>query len=1449
MRFRLLGIIMGIVAILRAGYYEETIDVFQWLPSGGSFTISRVFTLSGVYLINTTLPSPNAFGSYIDVENLGNFNVTVTHSGVNWNYSTSGDEWRYTSLFNNQLVDGQWTCTVTNNSGGGRWWRRWWVQINYRPNGYFQQPTPNSYVRLNTPVEIITNGTQYARLWLLNLDTGQNFLLMPWTINPNNDEGWESWDIYYTLNTTQYPDGHYRLTAEIVDNEGYNPINGNPTVEFYIDNTPPTVGPYNPLEGAYLTGTVKLEVNANDNMGLATTNPLQYQIDGGTWNNMTYNPTTGRYEAQINTANYVEGSHTITYKAIDRAGNQTFYPIQVYFDNTPPSGQIVLPVSGQYIDGNYTFKIQANDNLGINKVTITFGGVLSSIGTVEATYNPGTGYFEYTVNTTQYSDGQANAFAKIYDNANLTYTTNTINFWVDNHDPTLQIVRPLPNTYLKGIDTLIITTTDANGIDTIGVYPGFRVDNGDWYKLYLLTDSTYRGTLNTNIFSDGQHIIQFRSKDKAGRIAYNEVNVYFDNTPPSVCEILEPENNQHISGNFLFKVNASDNLGILRVNLRVYGPDTFITDMGYNPSSGVYEYTLNTTILSEGIYEAEVIAYDFALNTKIDEISIIIDNTPPTAKITINPSSPVGVTQVSATLITSEPVRSAELSYTPQNGVPVEITLSGSDTLWTGTFIITNETPSGVATFSYTGIDYAENIGHEITSGGSFLIDVLPPTCEILLNPLPPLGADTIEITLIASESLITAPVLKAYDGAGDSIFVSQLTGSGKNWTGIMIIEPTNQSGTGFFKFTGIDGANPGNIGHTITAGETFEINTNAPTATITTNPVSPLSIGLVEIQVTTSKPLIAPPKIWASNNIDSIPMSGSGQVFIGTFMVTEATQQGEGYFTYEGIDEQGNKGTVITSGKTFIIDRIAPTCKIILSKPQPLGVGPVGVTIIADEILSTPPTLNAFDAEGKAIEITNLTGSDSIYTATMIITPQTASGTGKFEIQMFDISHPKNEGHTITQGKYFNVDTKGPDATITIDTPPVDTVGVGIHTVKILLSEPTNITPLLYYKPDNWDSIRLLPQRISATEYEATMNITGETGDTRARFIYTGWDTLGNASSKIISGEFFYIDVDKPIIEHDTIKTAIEWNEIEVRAKIHGTKTIRATLYYRIHNTTNYKSIEMVGPEPFKARIPPKDVVIKGIDYYIVAVSEENKIAMFASPEHPQYVKVYAEAKPNEIKNTSILTLNTYGAIDTTLFVSTPYDIPSVPEPIKFTGIYFELYFPDTTYKFIGDLTVEIPYTDYDVKGMNEDMLKVLALTDDTIWKVIPTTPYPDKNFVKATISKLDKIPQTFILGEYYEPLGKGNLPKENVFCFPNPVKNGAQPTFSFYLRKKQNVRIEIFDISGDLVDVIEIPANKVNIGQNFIKWDITNIPRGVYIYQIIAGNEKVMKKIAIIK
>ncbi|MEM5867661.1 MAG: Ig-like domain-containing protein [Candidatus Aenigmatarchaeota archaeon] len=630
-------IIIGIsVFPLLAGIYEDSISVDQWIPQGGSWTVSRVWALTGVYIAPTTLPQP--FGTYFDLWSIDNppYPFTITHN-ITWNSNTPGDQWHYTSIFNGQLVDDSWVATLFNdNDGNGvRWWG-WYIRMNYRPNCDIQQPFANSYHRLNTSIEILTNGTQYARIWLTNLSTSETFLLMPWTINPNDDQGWSPWDIYYTLNTTFYPDGYYKLRVEVVDNEGFRPLSGyGPTdtvVNFYIDNTPPTVGPYSPIQGEYLTGTVLLEVYANDNMALSNTNPVQYQVDGDSWNNMSYNPTTGRWEANLNTTLYIDGSHTITYRATDMAGNTATYDLNVYFDNTPPSADIVRPSQDAFLEGETVIQIQATDNLAIDRVLIDFGGVLSQLGTKEATYNSLTGYWEFTVNTPLYPDGRASITSTVYDKAGLSYTTPLRMFWVDNNLPTLQPINPQNGFYLTGTEILKIIATDGTGIPDNGNNPVYRIDNGVYKDMVRIgTTDSFSDTLNTLNYNDGLHSFEFSVHDSAGRRTTVSLNAYFDNTKPNVS-IVSPTGGEYIFGTYVFKANGFDNLAVDKVTFTFGG---VLGSLGtkvatYNPSTGYYEYVVETTQFPEGEANVYAIIIDKAgLSDTSSTVNFYVDNTLP----------------------------------------------------------------------------------------------------------------------------------------------------------------------------------------------------------------------------------------------------------------------------------------------------------------------------------------------------------------------------------------------------------------------------------------------------------------------------------------------------------------------------------------------------------------------------------------------------------------------------------------------------------------------------------------------------------------------------------------------------------------------------------------------------------------------------------------------------
>ncbi|MEK9182501.1 MAG: Ig-like domain-containing protein, partial [Patescibacteria group bacterium] len=81
------------------------------------------------------------------------------------------------------------------------------------------------------------------------------------------------------------------------------------------DTVPPTVSIGSPASSATVSGTITLLANATDDVGVVG---VQFKIDG---NNMGAEQTVYPYDAPWNTANFSNGSHTITATARDAASN------------------------------------------------------------------------------------------------------------------------------------------------------------------------------------------------------------------------------------------------------------------------------------------------------------------------------------------------------------------------------------------------------------------------------------------------------------------------------------------------------------------------------------------------------------------------------------------------------------------------------------------------------------------------------------------------------------------------------------------------------------------------------------------------------------------------------------------------------------------------------------------------------------------------------------------------------------------------------------------------------------------------------------------------------------------------------------------------------------------------------------------------------------------------
>ena len=68
-----------------------------------------------------------------------------------------------------------------------------------------------------------------------------------------------------------------------------------------------------------------------------------------------------------------------------------------------------------------------------------------------------------------------------------------------------------------------------------------------------------------------------------------------------------------------------------------------------------------------------------------------------------------------------------------------------------------------------------------------------------------------------------------------------------------------------------------------------------------------------------------------------------------------------------------------------------------------------------------------------------------------------------------------------------------------------------------------------------------------------------------------------------------------------------------------------------------------------------------------------------------------------------------------------------------------------------------------------------------------------------------------------------------------------------SFDLPEKNNVTIKVYDVLGKLIKVL-MNENK-NAGSYSVNFDGTNLPSGVYYYDIKAGSYTETKKMALVK
>jgi thermitase len=222
----------------------------------------------------------------------------------------------------------------------------------------------------------------------------------------------------FPWDSTTYSNSAHTIKAVAVNGIGNA---GNAQVNVTVNNntadtTPPTVNITSPVAGGTVSGTVSVQVNASDNVGVAS---VKFYVDGMLVSTVASSP----YSYSWNSATSPNGSHTLKAIAADASGNTAASQITVTVNNTvvdtiAPTISIISPAAGATVSGNVSVKVNANDNVGVAKVEFYVDGTLKGSSTAAP--------FTINWNTRKLKAGSHTIYSMAYDPSGNAGTSPTV---------------------------------------------------------------------------------------------------------------------------------------------------------------------------------------------------------------------------------------------------------------------------------------------------------------------------------------------------------------------------------------------------------------------------------------------------------------------------------------------------------------------------------------------------------------------------------------------------------------------------------------------------------------------------------------------------------------------------------------------------------------------------------------------------------------------------------------------------------------------------------------------------------------------------------------------------------------------------------------------------------------------------------------------------------------
>jgi len=190
-----------------------------------------------------------------------------------------------------------------------------------------------------------------------------------------------------------------------------------------------------------------------------------------------------------------------------------------------PVVKILNPSHGSTINGTVTIQVNATDEDGIAWVKVNIEGTWNDM-----TYNSGTGYYEYTWDTTYYDDGSTTIRVNASDTGgNITSVTAT--YTIDNLG--VSIIQPSNGAKIRDtirVKAQVTVKTSGVSVDKVLARLENNTYNGPYTILqYNATSGYYEGDLDTTQCSDGFYDLVVHANQTNGGRESSRVNVEVDN--------------------------------------------------------------------------------------------------------------------------------------------------------------------------------------------------------------------------------------------------------------------------------------------------------------------------------------------------------------------------------------------------------------------------------------------------------------------------------------------------------------------------------------------------------------------------------------------------------------------------------------------------------------------------------------------------------------------------------------------------------------------------------------------------------------------------------------------------------------------------------------------------------------------------------------------------------